>query len=376
MLLIVALPFFNIQYLIFTCRHTLRCYLKLKFWFKQVAYHSYILKLQLTKMALHKSINTRAKTDENTGFGVNSNMYGGRFINKDGSPDTIKTGIAWWQKTSWFHSMLQMETWKFLVIIFLFYTTMNLLFALLYFAIGVEHMSGITVTTPVGKFWEAFFFSAQSFTTVGYGRLAPTGFLMSFMASFEALTGLLSFALVTGLMYGRFSRPQAFIRFSENALIAPFKDTVALMLRLAPFKNNRLTDAEVKVTLALIEIIDGQPVNRFYPVKLELDKINALSLSWTVVHPIDENSPLYGLSQEDLITGRGEILVFVKAFDDSFSNTVVSRSSFLAQEIVFGAKFVPMFHKDDTNGGRTVMEMNKLNTYEKADISFSTVIKF
>ena len=320
-------------------------------------------------MALLKRINAKATTDSNTGFGTNSNMYGGRLVNKDGSPDIRKTGIGLFDRISWFHAMLQIKRWKFFFLICLFYLTMNLLFAFVYMAIGMDHLSGLTVNSWLDKFSEAFFFSTQTFTTVGYGRLAPTGFAMSFVASLEALIGLLSFALATGLLYGRFSRPQAFLRYSDNVLVSPYKDTVAVMFRMAPFKNNRLTEAEVKVTLALSELIDGKMVNRFYPIKLELDKINALNLSWTVVHPIDENSPFYGLSKEDLINGRGEIIVFVRAFDDTFSNTVISRSSYVAKEIHFGAKFIPMFHRDD-EAGTTVLELDKLNSFEKGRYLF------
>lgn len=326
-------------------------------------------------MATLKRINSKAKADENTGFGSNSNMYGGRFINKDGTPDVKKTGIPLLERISWFHSMLQLPQWKFFTLIFLFYGVMNFLFAVLYMVIGIENLSGVSATTPITKFYEAFFFSAQSLTTVGYGRLAPTGFAMSFVASLEALLGLMSFAVVTGLLYGRFSRPQAYLKFSENAVIAPYKQTIAVMFRMAPFKNNRLTDAEVKVTLALMENIDGKLTNKFYPVALELDKINILSLSWTIVHPVDENSPFYGLSKADLVAARGELMVFVKAFDDTFSNTVVTRSSFLAKEIIFGAKFLPMFRRDDADGGSTVMEIDKINLIEKVDVTFSDMMK-
>ena len=325
-------------------------------------------------MALTKRINNRAKTDDNTGFGTNSNMYGGRFFNKDGTPDLHKTGISWLEKNSWYHTLLQMNRWQFLATIFAIYLIINLFFAIVYLLIGIDKLAGITVETPLEKFGEAFFFSAQTFTTVGYGRLAPTGFMLSFVAATEALIGLLSFAVATGLLYGRFSRPQAFIRFSEHAVVAPFKETIAVMFRMTPYKNNHLTETEVKVNLAIMIDVDGKMTNRFYPLKLELEKINAMTLSWTVVHPVDENSPFYGLSKEDMVTGSAEILVFVKAFDDTFSNTVVARSSYTATEFVFGAKFTPMYYRDEKRGS-TVLEIDKLDDYETADISFTSMMK-
>jgi inward rectifier potassium channel len=217
-------------------------------------------------------------------------------------------------------------------------------------------------------FGEAYFFSAQTFTTVGYGRINPTGLIASAVASFEALLGLLTFAIATGLFYGRFSKPQAFLKFSENAILAPFKDGLAIMLRIAPFKNNNLTDAEAKLTVGLTLEEDGKMVNKFFFLDLEYSKVNALTLSWTIVHPITEESPFYSFSKEDFGNTRGELLVFVKAFDDMFSNTVVARSSYTLNEIVIGAKFLPMYHRNEENN-TTILDLEKINAYEPVDIS-------
>ena len=202
-------------------------------------------------MALLRKINSKAKTEINTGFGINTSDYGGRYINKDGRPNIEKRGISLLERISWYHTMLAMPRWKFLILIFLFFILINFVFALLYMLIGVEHLSGMLTENYTQKFGEAYFFSAQTFTTVGYGRVNPTGFLASAMASFEALIGLLTFALATGLFYARFSKPKAYLRFSKNALIAPYKDGLALMMRVAPFKNTNLTDAEAKVSLGM-----------------------------------------------------------------------------------------------------------------------------
>ena len=313
-------------------------------------------------------INSRAQTDETTGFGTNSAMYGGRLMNKDGQPNIRKTNIGFIERLSWYHTMIKMSRWKFLGLIFLFFLAVNLVFAVIYYVVGVEHLGGMDAKTLSQKFTEAYFFSAQTFTTVGYGRINPTGYLTSFIAAFEAFCGLLFFAIATGLFYARFSRPQAFLKFSHHALVAPFKDGIALMFRLAPYKNNYLTDAEVQLTLALVVDENGNPVNRFYPLELQISKINALSLSWTLVHPINDKSPLHNLSEEDLKNYKAEILVFVKAFDDTFSNTVVARTSYSYTELVFGARFQPMYNRSG-DGMSTVMEMDKLHSYVEVDIS-------
>jgi inward rectifier potassium channel len=178
------------------------------------------------------------------------------------------------------------------------------------------------------------------------------------------LIGLLSFAVITGLMYARFSKPTAYIKFSPNALIAPYKGGTALMIRIAPFKNTTLTDAEASLTLGMMVEEGGKVANRFFPLEMELDKVNALTLSWTLVHPINDNSPIYGFLKEDFENNTGEIIVFIKAFDDMFSNTVVARSSYTFNEIIYGATFNPMYHRDDSNKS-TVLELGKLNDHRK-----------
>lgn len=319
-------------------------------------------------MAILRRINSKAKSDENTGFGTNSSMYGDRLINRDGRANVRKTGIPYFNRLSWYHTMLEMPRWKFLSLIFISFLFVNLVFAIVYAAIGVEHLGGMDAITPSEKFIEAYFFSAQTFTTVGYGRINPTGYLMSFVAAFEAFSGLLFFALATGLFYARFSRPQAFLRFTEKAIIAPFKNGTAFMFRLAPTKNNHLTDAEVKLTLGMSIEENGKPVNKFYDLPLELAKVNTINLSWTLVHAIDDKSALFNLSLEDLKICRVEIIAFVKAFDETYSNTVVARTSYTADEISFGERFLPMYHRSD-DGSTTVLDLDKLNLTEKAEIS-------
>lgn len=321
-------------------------------------------------MALLRKINTKAKTEINTGFGTNSSDYGGRFVNKDGRPNIEKRGIGYFERISWYHTMLQMPRWKFLLLLIGFYAFMNLIFACIYYAIGMEHLEGIKASNKLEKFGEAYFFSAQTFTTVGYGRISPHGFAASSVAALEALIGLLSFAIATGLFYGRFSKPKAFVRFSENAVIAPFKDGIALMMRVAPYKNNNLSEVEAKVTAGVMLEENGKLSNKFFQMELEYAKVNNLTLSWTIVHPINEDSPFYKFSQEDFASTSGEVIVYIKAFDDMFSNTVISRSSYTLKEVVVGAKFVPMYHRDKDNQV-TILDLEKLNKFQPAAINIA-----
>ena len=185
----------------------------------------------------------------------------------------------------------------------------------------------------MSNFAESFFFSCQTFTTVGYGRISPVSFSASAIAALEALLGLLSLALATGLLYGRFSKPVAHLKFSEHALIAPFHDINAVMFRVAPFKNTNLIDVEAKLTLGLSVEENGKKVNRFYQLELEYPTVNSLSLSWTIVHPI-RKSPLYGFTKEDFENTKGAVDSFCKSFfDDLFSNIVVAISSYTFSEV-------------------------------------------
>ena len=313
-------------------------------------------------MSMFRKISLSAKPEINTGFGNNPSNYGGRFLNKDGEANIEKKGISFLERISWYHTMLLLPKWKFFTIIFLFYFCINLVFGSIYFLIGVQNLGLVPSSSNLSNFGESFFFSTQTFTTVGYGRISPNGFLSSSVASLEALLGLLSLALATGLLYGRFSQPVAYLRFSHNALLAPFKDMNALMLRVAPYKNTNLTDVGANVTLGMTVEENGISVNRFYQLDLEYDKVNSLSLSWTIVHPITPQSPLYNLTKNDFENIKGEVMVFISAFDDLFSNIVVARTSYVFDEIHYGARFEPMYERAPS-GDKTIIHLDKINSF-------------
>ncbi len=322
-------------------------------------------------MALLKRLKN-LRTDDNTGFGSNSSSTGGRFVNKQGRANVIKQGVGPLDRYSWYHTMLEMKRGKFLFLLFLIYITINLFFAGIYYLVGIDHLAGVNSGSPWKNFTEVFFFSAQTFTTVGYGRISPVGFTASAVSTFEAFLGLLSFAIATGLFYGRFSRPQAFLQFSKNALITPYQDGIALMFRLAPYKNNTLSEVEVQLTMAITTEENGKLTDKFFALEIELKKINALALSWTIVHPIIESSPFYGLSKEDIAATDIEIMVFVKGFDEVFSNNVVTRTSYVSSEIIWGAKFNMMYHPNE-DMSKTVLDLGKLNDFKQVPLPESAI---
>lgn len=316
--------------------------------------------------SVRQRINRRAKEDKETGLSVNSNQSGGRFFEKSGRPNVQFKGVSFIKQFSVYQFMLKIPLWKFLSFIGLTYVVVNIFFASIYFAIGVDQLGGMEQQTMEGKFWEAFFFSAQTLSTVGYGHVYPSSLTANSVAAFESITGLLMFALATGLMYGRFSQPKAYLQFSTIALFSPFKEGYALMFRFAPYKNHFLTDVEVKVTLVLQSFnSENERKNNFYSLPLELSKANSLVSNWTIVHPINEESPLFNLTSQDIQEANAEILVFVKGYDEEYANTVVSRGSYTANELVYGAKFNMMYEPSEDRT-TTHLNLNKIDSHQAA----------
>jgi inward rectifier potassium channel len=303
----------------------------------------------------------------NTGSG--GQAQGGRLISKSGEARLRKTGLPILERISIYHTLLRMTTGEFLLFIFVLYTSINIIFATIYYAVGVDHLLGADGSaSTMHKFLDAFFFSSQTLTTVGYGHVAPTGIAANFVASFESLVGILIFALVTGLIYGRFARPRAYISFSQNAIIAPYKNGRAIMFRIATYKNNNLTDVEAQLNAAIQEHDNGKEITRFFSLPLELSKISSMALSWTLVHYLNEDSPLFEYTEKEFKENKIELVAAIKAFDDHFSNIVQQRTSYTNEEIIYGAKFVPMFHKAP-DGSHTILELHKINAHEKITLN-------
>lgn len=308
-----------------------------------------------------KKINPNLKKNNDTGFGSNPGSYGGRFINKDGSFNIRREGISFINRFSIYQKMLNLPRWKFIGIILFFYFAINVLFTIAYILVGCNQLQGIVASSDWGKYKEIFFFSAQTFTTVGYGRINPIYDEANIIAAIEALTGFLSLAIATGLIYGRFAKPKSYLAFSDNALISPYKGKTALMFRFVTYKDKHaLTNVEIKVNIALRVDDNGNSRYDFYDLALERYKVDNLSMNWTVVHPIDEHSPLQGFGPEDIKTADLELYILVTGFDEVYSSPVLQRTSYTYQEIKFNMKFVPMYRESD-DGTTTILELHKLN---------------
>ncbi len=299
------------------------------------------------------------------GFGSKISGQSRRLINKNGSFNVERRGLPFFESLSFYHSLLEMSWIRFNLVVLLSYIVVNLFFASLYMLAGIEHLGGITGTTTLEKFFDAFFFSGQTITTVGYGVIHPEGFLTSMISLVESMTGLLGFAVATGLLYGRFSRPNARILYSKQAVVAPYKDATAFEFRIANARKNQLIDTEVLVVLTMKYGKDGKALRSYYELPLEREKINFFPLTWTIVHPITEESPLKGMTAEKLRQSGAEFLILIKAFDDTFSQSVHSRSSYTAEEIVWNSKFANIY--SESAQGITAVDMSRFHEIEKIE---------
>lgn len=289
-----------------------------------------------------------------------------RIINKDGSYNVIKTGRRF-SPNDIYLNMLRVSWPKFALIVGVFYIVVNVAFALAYCIIGMDQVRGAEVDTPIESFIYAFFFSTQTFTTVGYGGMSPHGVTANFMASFEAAFGVISLAVITGLLYGRFSKPNARILFSDHALISPFQGGTAWMCRISNMRTNVLSEVNVSVVSVMTREVNGEFTRDYRELKMERNYLLMFPLSWTLVHPIDENSPFFGMTPEDLGKVEAEVLVFVKAFDDTFSQNVHTRYSYRAEEWLWGMKFTKAFSIEP--GGDIVLDLNNIHNVEPAPVN-------
>jgi inward rectifier potassium channel len=297
--------------------------------------------------------------NQDTGFGENAAQMGGRMVNRDGSFNIQRLGISVRDRVSSYHSMLTMPRWRFLLVIFVAYFLINCFFTLLYWLAGPSGLEGVEHGHGFTRLKDLFFFSTQTFTTVGYGRVNPVGELTNWIAAIESLIGFLSFAIAAGLLYGRFSRPRSFVRFSEKMLLANYKGGKALMFRLVGYKDDHLlTNAEIRVSARLFT---PEGTYQFYNLDLERSHVDSLVLNWTVVHPIDQNSPFDGLTIEQIKALQPEVSALLIGFDEVYSSTVMARNSYALSDLLFGFRFAPMYFRGKSN---TKLDLSLLDSVE------------
>ncbi len=305
--------------------------------------------------------------EDDLGFGYQPVMKSQPLIKQDGSINVKRRGLPFFRAYDNYHKLITMSWTKFWLLIFACYVVINVLFAFIYLAIGVQYLNGAEGTNSYQHFLDAFFFSAQTISTVGYGRISPTGVATNSVAALESMMGLLTFALATGMLYGRFSRPSAKITYSKNLLVAPYLETSrGLMFRLANLRRNTLIDLEIEIIFSYNEDVDGKILRRFYQLEVERKRVSILTLNWTVVHPLDDKSPLKDMTPEDLKRTQASFAILLRAFDDSFSQTVHSRTSYQHDDLVWGARFKPAFDRDEE--GRIVLDLSRISEFADAEL--------
>ncbi len=280
-----------------------------------------------------------------------------RVINKDGSFNVHRRGTSWRNVHPYLY-LINMRWVPFLWTLFFGYLVVNTIFAVLYYAIGTEQLRGAEALTAGRRFLNAFFFSAHTLTTVGYGSIYPKGLGAEILSSVEALVGVLGFAVATGLLFGRVSRPSARIGFSTNILVTPYQDATSLQFRVVNLRPNLLMELEVRTLLMLVDEDGGGPKRVYKQLRMEREQVLFMPLTWTIVHPIDTESPLWQVTAEQLARQQAEFLILIKGYDDTFSQTVLVRHSYRHDEMVWGKHFAPAFSVDEQ--GDMVLEIQKV----------------
>jgi inward rectifier potassium channel len=303
--------------------------------------------------------------DRDLGFGsVVSRESRQRLLNRDGSFNVARSGLGFLESFAPYHLLLTISWWGFLGVVSAIYLVLNLVFATAYLACGPDALLGAGASMLGGAFSQAFFFSIQTFATIGYGQIGPNGLAANLIVTVEALVGLMYQALATGLLFARFTRPTAAVLFSDRAVIGPYANGgEALMFRIVNRRRNEIIQLEAQVLFSALES-DGRggTARRYVALPLERNKVTFFPLSWTIVHPIDAASPLSGRTFEDLDRAEAEILVLLSGIDEALEQTIHARSSYRAEEIVWNARFQSMFQP---GGDRVSVDISRLHEIER-----------
>ena len=289
-----------------------------------------------------------------------------RLLNRDGTFNVRRKGLGLFETVTPYHAFVMMSWRKFLGLTAAFYVGINVLFGIAYLLCGPGALQGAEPELFGGRFMRAFFFSVETFGTIGYGQIAPVGVPANAIMTFEALVALMSQALVTGFLFSRFARPTAAILFSDRALIAPYRGGQALMFRIVNQRSNQIIELQAQVLLSWLADRGGGIKRQFLQLALERSKVTFFPLSWTLVHPIDEQSPLWGIAKTQLDAMDAEVLILLSGIDETFAQQVHTRSSYKAGEIVWNAKFRNILDQTAADGtGDIALDVDRVHEYEQ-----------
>jgi len=283
-----------------------------------------------------------------------------RLLNRDGSFNVRRNNLGPFHPYNVYHTLVSLPVPRVFLLMVAGYFATNLLFATLYWLAGPDAIAG-AASSPLARFEDCVFFSVQTLATIGYGKLVPNTRTANVLVAIEALVGLLGFAILSALLFARFARPTAKIRFSSHAVIAPYQNGWALMFRLVNMRNHDLTDVHAVVSFARWADENGMRRRRFDQLALERDFIIFMPLHWVVVHPITEASPMRGLTAESLAGADPEVVCLITADDETFAQTVHAKSSYDKTDIVWGARFRDMYLPE---ADRVTIDLGRLSDVE------------
>ena len=245
-----------------------------------------------------------------------------RLLNRDGTFNVTREGLNPLSALSLYHWLLIISWSKLLGFLTASYVAVNALFAYAFLLCGPDALQSASGSFAGHPFYRAFFFSVDTFATIGYGNIIPVGVAANTLVTIEALVNILAIALATGVIFSRFSRPSARIVYSRNAIVAPYREKTALEFRIANGRTSQLIEVQIQVILTKLEQVNGTSIRKFYDLDLERQRVVFFTLSWTVVHPIDPSSPIWGLTKKDLVDADAEVLILLTGTDETLSQTV------------------------------------------------------
>lgn len=272
-----------------------------------------------------------------------------------GHREFIKLNATKYDWRDLYHLILTLSWPQFAGLILGLYLCLNLLFACLYLLYG-----GCIAELQPGSFSDHFFFSVETLATVGYGHAYPATLYGHCVATLEILVGLFGLAVLTGLIFVRFSRPTARIMFSSVAVVAPFNGRPALMLRLANLRHHAMVEAEFRLLFMRSELTkEGEDIRRFYPLRLEFDRLISFPAALTIRHIIDETSPLHGATAHDLQLTDSRMLASVVCIDPVIQQPVQTQTEYVHEQIEWNRQFAEIYMEDAR--GRYTVDYSKFD---------------
>ena len=254
-----------------------------------------------------------------------------------------------------YHRLLTIHWPKLFALLITVYLSINTVFALLYLC----DPTGVTGIAP-GSFADAFFFSVQTLATIGYGVMAPKSGFSHVIVTVEAFVGVLMTAMATGLLFSRFSRPTARVLFSNVAVVNERDGQPTLMFRMANERANQMVEARLQVALLRTQTTrEGDVMRRFHDLRLVRSQNIVFALTWTAMHTIDEDSPLYGMTQEELLATDGELIVSLTGIDETMSQVVHARWSYVMHELRWHHRFIDVIGR--LPDGRSFIDYSKFH---------------